>query len=85
MEHTTTTTQRVPNVSADTDTHMDNQKFLLAIHDKVTQNTKITEMRATDLCNSININTCVQMDRVYYVTLPEQLDDVLAQLKINHT
>ena len=64
---------------------MDNQKFLLAIHDKVTQNTKITEMRATDLCNSINIYTCVQMDRVYYVTLPEQLDDILAQLKINHT
>ena len=28
---------------------------------------------------------CVQMDKVYYVTLPEQLDQILEQLKTNCT
>ena len=63
----------------------DNQKFLPAIHDKATQNTQTMEMIGTDPCNPINIDTCVQMDKVYYVTLPEQLDKILVQLKINHT
>ena len=67
------------------DMQTDHQNFLPAIHDKAIQNTKIMEMRGTDLCNSINVDTCVQMDRVYYMALPEQLDDILGQLKINRT
>ena len=42
-------------------------------------------MIGTDPCNPVQVDTCVQMDKVYYVTLPEQLDQILEQLKINHT
>ena len=40
-------------------------------------------MVGVDTSNPVQVDNCVQMDKVYYVTLPEQLDQILEQLKIN--
>ena len=84
-EHITTTTQTINNWLADTETQTENQKLLVDIHEKSTQNVPTTETIGTDTCNLVQVETCVQMDKVYYVMLPEQLDQILEQSKINRT
>ena len=83
LECVTTTTQTIKNLSADTEIQTENQILLPDIHKKSTQNVPTTETIGID--NPVQINTCVQMDKVYYVTLPEQLDQILEQLKTNCT
>ena len=70
-EHVATTTQTTNNL------------LLLDVHKKSTQNTPTTQLIAVDTCKPIRADTCVQTDKLYYVTLPEQLDQILEQLKIN--
>ena len=53
------------------------------IHKKSTQNVPLTKTVGIDTSNPVQVDNCVQMDKVYYVTLPEQLDQILEQLKIN--
>ena len=54
------------------------------IHDKTIQNVQITRTLGVGNSNLVQVEHCVQMDKVYYVSLPEQLDQILEQLKINH-
>ena len=53
------------------------------IHDKTIQNIQITKTVGVGNSNLVQVEHCVQMDKVYYVSLPEQLDQILEQLKIN--
>ena len=85
LECVTTTIQTIKNLSADTKIQTENQILLLDVHKKSTQNVPTTETIGIDTCNPEQIDTCVQMDKVYDVTLPEQLDQILEQLKTNHT
>ena len=85
LECVITTMQTITNLSADTETQTENQKLLLDIHKKSTQNALTTDTIGIDACNPVQVHTCVQTDKVYYVTLSEQLDHILEQLKINRT
>ena len=81
-ENTTVATQTIQNLPVNTETQTENQ---LDVQDKVVQNIQTTETIGTDPNNLEKLDTCVQMDKVYYVTLNEQLDRILEQLTINCT
>ena len=56
------------------------------IHYKTIQNVQITKTVGIGNSNPVQVEHCVQTDKVYYVTLPEQLeqlDQILEQLKTN--
>ena len=84
MDLVTTTTQTVNKFSADTETQTKNQKLSVDVHKKSIQNIPITKTIGVGKNNLEQVEHSVQMDKVYYVTLPEQLDQILEQLKINH-
>ena len=77
MDYVTTTTQTVKNLSADTETQTENQKLSVDIHKKSIQNVQITRMVGVGNRNLVQVDHCVQTDKVYYVSLPEQLDQSL--------
>ena len=83
MDSVTTTTQTIQNISTATETQANNQKLSVGIHDKTIQNVQITKTVGVGNSNSVQVEHCVQMEKVYYVTLPEQLDQISEQLKIN--
>ena len=84
MNYTTSTTQTIRNFSIDVETQTNNQKPPVDVHDQSIQN--IQTMRTVGAGNStpVQVEHCVQMDKVYYISLPEQLDQILTQLKTNH-
>ena len=84
MDSVTTTTQTVQNISIDTETQTDDQNLSVDVHDKTIQTVQITKTVGVGNCNPVQVEHCVQTDKVYYVTLPEQLDQISEQLKINH-
>ena len=79
----TITTQTVQNISTDTETQTDDQKLSVDIHDKTIQTIQNAKTVGVGNSNLVQVEHCVQMDKVYYVTLPEQLDQISDQLKIN--
>ena len=50
---------------------------------KEVHNTPQTETTGMDPQNLKKVENCIQMDKVYYVTLPEQLDHISEQLTTN--
>ena len=83
MDYVTTTIQTAKNFSADAQTQTNNQKLPVGVHDKSMQNVQTTRTVGAGNSNPVQVEHCVQMDKVYYVSLPEQLDQILEQLKIN--
>ena len=83
MDYITTTIQTTKKFSSDTEIQTENQKPLVDIHDKTIQNVQITRTVAVGNSNPVQVEHCAQTDKVYYVSLPEQLDQILEQLKIN--
>ena len=83
-DYTTSTTQTTRNFSIDMETQTNNQKPPVDVHDQSIQN--IQTMRTVGAGNStpVQVEHCVQTDKVYYISLPEQLDKILTQLKTNH-
>ena len=79
-DHTTTATQTAQNPCVHNEIQAEN---CLDIQDKQVQNTPQTETTGTDPQNLTTAEHCIQTDRVYYVTLPEQLDRISKQLTIN--
>ena len=79
-DHTTTATQTVQNPHVHNEIQTENCSD---IQDKEVQNTLQTETTGTDPQNLTTAENCIQMDRVYYVTLPEQLDRISEQLTTN--
>ena len=77
MDYVTTTTQTAKIFSTDAETETDDQKLPVEIHEKSIQN--IQTMRTVGVGNSnlVQVEHCVQMDKVYYISLPEQLDQIL--------
>ena len=73
-EYTTVATQTIPFLPANSETQTENQRLSQDVHDKAVQNIHTTEMTGTNPDNLEQVDTCVQMDKVYYVMLPEQLD-----------
>ena len=55
------------------------------VHDKAIQSIHIMRTVGVGNNNPVQVEHCVQMDKVYYVSLPEQLDEILEQLKIHCT
>ena len=84
MDYITTTTQTTKKFSSDTEIQTENQKPLVDIPDKTIQNVQITRTVAVGNSNPVQVEHFAQMDKVYYVSLPEQLDQILEQLKLNH-
>ena len=76
-DHTTTATQMVQNPCVHNEIQTEN---CLDIQDKEVQNTPQTETIGMDPQNLTTAEHCIQMDRVYYVMLPEQLDRISEQL-----
>ena len=60
LECVITTMQTITNLSADTETQTENQKLLLDIHKKSTQNALTTDTIGIDACNPVQVHTCVQ-------------------------
>ena len=79
-DHTTTATQTAQNPCVHNEIQTENCSD---IQDKQVQNTPQTETTGTDPQNLTTAEHCIQTDRVYYVTLPEQLDHISKQLTIN--
>ena len=73
LDNTTVATQTVQNLPVNTETQTENQ---LNVQDREVQNSPPTETIGTDPNNLEWADTCVQMDKVYYVMLPEQLDRI---------
>ena len=80
QDHTTTATQTAQNNCVHNEIQTEN---FLDIQDKEVQNTPQTETTGMDPQNLTTAEQCIQTDRVYYVTLPEQLDHISKQLTIN--
>ena len=55
------------------------------VYNKAIQSVQITRTVGVGNKNPVQVEHCVQTDKVYYVSLPEQLDQILEQLKINCT
>ena len=72
-DHTTTATQTVQNPCVHNEIQTENCSD---IQDKEVQNTPQTETTGMDPQNLTTVENCIQMDRVYYMTLPEQLDHI---------
>ena len=53
------------------------------VHNKTIQNVQITKTVGVGNSNLVQVEHCVQTDKVHYVTLLEQLDQISEQLKIN--
>ena len=53
------------------------------IQDKEIQNTPQTDTKGMDPSKLATAVQCIQTDRVYYMTVPEQLDRISEQLTIN--
>ena len=79
----TTTTQTAQNISTDTETQTENHKLSVDFHDKTIQNVQITKTVGVGNSNQVQVEYCVQTDKVYYVTLLKQLDQILEQLNTN--
>ena len=84
-DYVTNTTQTDKNFSTDTETQTNNQKLLVDVHNKAIQSIQIMRTVGVGNNNPVQVEHCVQMEKVYYVSLPEQLDQILEQLKINCT
>ena len=83
--NSTSSTQTARNFSTDAETQINNQKPPVGVHDQSIQN--VQTMRTVGAGNStpVQVERYIQMDKVYYISLPEQLDQILAQLKTNRT
>ena len=68
MDSITTTTQTVQNISTDTETQTDNQKLSADIHNKTIQNVQITKTVGVGNSNPVQVEHCVQMDKVLCYT-----------------
>ena len=84
-DYVTNTTQTDKNFSTDTETQTNNQKLLVDVHNKAIQSIQIMRTVGVGNNNPVQVEHCVQTEKVYYVSLPEQLDQILEQLKINCT
>ena len=83
MESVTITTQTVQNISTNTETQTFDQQLSVDVHDKTIQIVQSTKTVGVGNSSPVQVEHCVQTDKVYYVTLPEQLDQISEQLKIN--
>ena len=77
LDYTTTATQMFQNPCVHNEIQTEN---CFHAQDKEVQNTPQTETTGMDPQNSKKVENCIQMDKVYYVTLPEQLDHISKQL-----
>ena len=84
-DYVTNTTQTDKKFSTHAETQTNNQKLPVDVHDKALQFVQIMRTVGVGNNNPVQVEHCVQTDRVYYVALPEQLDQILEQLKINCT
>ena len=78
-DYTTTLTQMFQNP------HVHNEiqtETCSHVQDKGVQNTRQTETTGTDPQNLKKLENCIQTDKVYYITLLEQLDHISKQLAI---
>ena len=82
-DYTTSTTQTVKNFSTDVETQTNNQKPPVGIHDQSIQNVQTVKTVGAGNSTPVQVEHCVQTDKVCYVSLPEQLDQILKQLKTN--
>ena len=83
-DYTTSATQTVKIFSTDAETQTNDQKPLVDVHDQAVQNIQTMRTVGAGSSTPVQVEHCVQMDKVYYVSLLEQLDQILEQLKTNH-
>ena len=81
-DNTTVATQMIQNLPVNTEIQTENH---LNIQDKEVQNIQQMKTTGTDPHNLEQVDTCIQMDKVYYVMLPKQLDCISEQLTTNRT
>ena len=79
-DHTTTATQMFQNPRVHSEIQTENCSHA---QDKEVQNTQQTETTGMDPQNLKTAENCIQTDKVYYVTLPKQLDHISEQLTTN--
>ena len=84
-DYTTSTTQTAKKNLTDTETQTNNQKPPVGINDQSIQNVQTMKTVGAGNSTPVQVEHCIQTDKVYYVSLPEQLDQILEQLKTNCT
>ena len=62
------------------ETQTNNQKLPVGIHNQSIQNVQTTRTVGVGNSTPVQVEHCVQMEKVYYMTLPEELDQILEQL-----
>ena len=85
MDYTTSTTQTARNFSTDAETQTNNHKPPVDVHDQSIQNVQTTRTVGAGNSTPVQVEHCAQTDKVYYVSLPEQLGQILIQLRTNRT
>ena len=80
MDYVTSTTQTSKKFSTDVETQTNNQKLSVNIHDKSIQNVQTTRTVGAGNSNMVQVEHCVQMDKVTTRTIRSNSATIKNQL-----